>query len=439
MSRRLAAALCALASVAVPAQAAPDAAVVAPAATAAADPAALVDDVIREVARLRGLARIRPIAREVISADAMAGVADASAAHATDDGLGFAAARWALVGDAADYGAARGAVLRAQLVGFYDRAARRLLIGDASGDPLARRLLLAHEIDHALVDQHFGLAKLLEARGLDGDARLARLALVEGDAMAVMAEVVLAQVGAPAPWTDPEAAATLDHSLATGGPASAALGGAPPWLRDRMLFPYRAGLGFVAAIRRHRAWTAVDAAFRRPPRSTEQLLHADAYAADERPIAVGLAPLPSLGGWRAIYGDVWGEAGWLGLLRAHGVAAAPAATAAAGWGGDRVAVFAREGEPDPRRAIAIAVTTWDSEVDAIEAAEALVRALDAFGGTAIVRAAEHGRWLDGARLSWVERRGAHVVVVVGAPIVTAEALAAEVWTSATVGKLRLAK
>lgn len=56
-----------------------------------------------------------------------------------------------------------------------------------------------------------------------------------------------------------------------------------------------------------------------------------------------------------------------------------------------------------------------------------------------MRAAEHGRWLDGARLSWVERRGAHVVVVVGAPIVTAEALAAEVWTSATVGKLRLAK
>lgn len=44
----------------------------------------------------------------------MAGVADASAAHATDDGLGFAAARWALVGDEADYGAARGAVLRAR-------------------------------------------------------------------------------------------------------------------------------------------------------------------------------------------------------------------------------------------------------------------------------------------------------------------------------------
>lgn len=57
MSRHLAAALCALASVAVPAQAAPDAAVVAPAATAAANPAALVNDVIREVARLRGLAR----------------------------------------------------------------------------------------------------------------------------------------------------------------------------------------------------------------------------------------------------------------------------------------------------------------------------------------------------------------------------------------------
>ncbi|MCE9572475.1 MAG: hypothetical protein K8W52_04905, partial [Deltaproteobacteria bacterium] len=191
--------------------------------------------------------------------------------------------------------------------------------------------------------------------------------------------------------------------------------------------------------RRHRAWTAVDAAFRRPPRSTEQLLHADAYAADERPIAVAIATPPSLAGWRAVYSDVWGEAGWLALLRAHGVAPSPAATAAAGWGGDRVAVFAREGEPDPRRAVAIAVTTWDDEVDAIEAAEALVRALDAFAGTALAREAERGRWLDGARLSWVERRGAHVIVVIGAPLITADALATEVWRAATVDKQRLAK
>ncbi|MCE9574757.1 MAG: hypothetical protein K8W52_16530, partial [Deltaproteobacteria bacterium] len=256
MPRRLAAALCALALGATRAAAAPDATATAPTAptapvtsAAATDPAAMVDEVIAEVARLRGLARLRPIARAVVGPDDLASVADASAARVADDALGFAAARWGLLGQADAYGAVRGAVLRAQLVGFYDRVAKRLYVGADDGDPLARRLLLAHEIDHALVDQHFGLGKLLDAKGLDGDAALARQALVEGDAMAVMAEVVLAQVGAPAPWTDPEAAATLDHTLATGGPASAALGSAPPWLRDRMLFPYRAGLAFVAGIR----------------------------------------------------------------------------------------------------------------------------------------------------------------------------------------------
>jgi hypothetical protein len=437
MLRRLAAALCALALGAARVTAAPDAHPVVAPATAA--PIA-IDDVIREVARLRGLGRTKRIVSAALPADALAAKVGADRAtapvEAQDDALGFAAARLGLIPAAGDVHATAASVAATQVVGYYDRATRHLYVGDAPtvADPLGRRLLLAHEIDHALIDQHFDLTRLLDARGLDGDALAARQALVEGDAMAIMAEVVLAQVGAPAPWADPEAAATLDHSLATGGPAAAALGGASPWLRDRLMFPYRAGLAFVAGIRRRQAWAAVDAAYRRPPRSTEQLLHAEAYAADEPPVAIALATPPSLADWRARYADVWGVAGWLGFLRAHRVAAAPAATAAAGWGGDRVAVFARADDDDPRHAIAIAVTTWDSEVDAIEAAEALVRAIDDFAGIPLERGAEGGRWVDGARLAWVERRGPHVLVVVGAPVALAPTLRAEIWASATANK-----
>src|SRR6266850_561468 len=50
--------------------------------------------------------------------------------------------------------------------------------------PDGLRLILAHEIEHALQDQNFGIPDL--AALPDDDVRLARSALYEGDAMAVM-------------------------------------------------------------------------------------------------------------------------------------------------------------------------------------------------------------------------------------------------------------
>jgi len=109
-----------------------------------------------------------------------------------------------------------------------------------------------------------------------------------------------------------------------------------------------------------------------------------------------------------------------------------AARAADGWSGDRAVVLAKPGDARPERAVGIARLEWDTEIDAIEAHDAAVRALDAdvVGGTI-----EHGelrtRWLalDGTA-SWVERRGSAIVVVVGAPGWAADALADEVWTVA---------
>ena len=69
----------------------------------------------------------------------------------------------------------------------YDAATGTLLV--PSFLPLgSQRAELAHEIAHAVADQHFGLRRFLRLapdRGprLDGDATRARLALVEGDAV----------------------------------------------------------------------------------------------------------------------------------------------------------------------------------------------------------------------------------------------------------------
>jgi hypothetical protein len=395
---------------------------------------ARTDRIARVVSRLRRLPRRRRIAREVVSVDELRRRLAAETRGGDDAGAvtaeALAVKRWGLIPAGADYGQLMVDVLTEQIAGYYDRDARKLFIAArATGDDSWADMLLAHEIDHALCDQHFDLRRLFHLPADQGDALAARRALVEGDGVALMVEVLLAERGKAAPWSDPEAALTLEHALEADGPAGGQLGAAPLWVREQLMFPYRAGLGFVAAIRRHHAWDRVDRVYRRPPRSTEQILHPAAYDADERPIPVTDRTPNVLSGWRTVYQDVWGEEGWMTFLRAHGVDGVAAATAAAGWGGDRVAVYARPDDDAPDHAVGVALTVWDTEVDAREAAEALVRAVDGFAGAQAEAATDRGRWLAAGRVSWVERRGDAVAVVVGAPVDTADALAEQVWTA----------
>lgn len=406
---------------------------------------AKVDRVAKQVAHLRGLPRRKPIKHEVVSQEALrkrladSAASDKNAAEIAAEAIGLE--RWGVLPIGTDYGALMVDVLTEQIAGYYDHDARTLYIASrdpagAASDALSAddqadwgEMLLSHEIDHALTDQSFDLGKLMKLPDGEGDAELARRALVEGDGMALMIEYLLAEKGKAAPWTDPDLAAMLMHTMDADGPASAHLGAAPLWVRESLIFPYRAGLQFVASIRRRHAWSSVDAAYRRPPRSTEQVLHPDAYAADERPIVVTPALPPALSGFRTVWTDVWGEERWATFLRAHGVADAIALAAAAGWGGDRVVVYARPGDDDPRHAIGIARTAWDTDVDAEEATEALVRAMDAFAGAAAERSDDGGRWVTAGRVSWVAHRGREVVAVIGAPAPLADALAQQVWTS----------
>lgn len=122
------------------------------------------------------------------------------------------------------------------------------------------------------------------------------------------------------------------------------------------------------------------------------------------------------------------------FLRSHGVAEDVATQAAAGWGGDRAVVLAKPDEKHAERAVGIARFEWDTEADAIEANEAVVRAFDdAIAGATIERSELLTRWLglDGTASS-VERRGTSIVIVYGAPSIVAEPLVAEVWTATAI-------
>jgi hypothetical protein len=137
---------------------------------------------------------------------------------------------------------------------------------------------------------------------------------------------------------------------------------------------------------------------------------------------------------------VWGELVFGLFLRSRGLDPVMAATAADGWGGDRALVLARGTGPGPsidmrpERAIAIGRSEWDSEADAIEAHEALVKALDgSLAGAVLDHQHTRTRWLAvDQTVTWVERRGTAIAIVHGAPAWTAERLAVEVWSSSRV-------
>jgi hypothetical protein len=211
------------------------------------------------------------------------------------------------------------------VAGYYDPRTGRLrtVAGAATGTRVLAEMVLAHELTHALEDQRFGL-DLEELTGGD-DAALARLALIEGTATSLMTAYTARH------FTAEEA---LGGALASAFADTASL---PPFMQAQLLFPYVEGSAFVDELLRRAGgrWELVDTAYRfRPPASTEQVLHPQAYFDADEPARVRLEVAPLLGdGWEREVAGTWGELQTRELLvRAGGGGSAEAAE---GWGGDR--------------------------------------------------------------------------------------------------------
>lgn len=255
------------------------------------------------------------------------------------------------------------ALLERNVAGFYDEDSDTMFLLDDLG--MADRETLVHELEHALQDQHFDLDRLIGYTPGESDRVTATHAIAEGDAMSTMFEVM----NGNAFLID---AAALRFMMV----ASVAIveGGqeTPRVLQASLIAPYVDGYRFVQSLRERGGWNAVNAAFREPPASTEQLLHLDKYDAREPPIVVAKPAPPPGEGWTDKDADVLGEQGLRMVFEQWGRVAV-AADAAAGWGGDRYRVVERP-HPDGGVAVAAAwLVVFDDEAEA-EQAEKLVRA-----------------------------------------------------------------
>jgi hypothetical protein len=302
-------------------------------------------------------------------------------------------------------------LLTEQVAGYYDPKAQQFYLADWI-ELEGQKPVMAHELTHALQDQHFNLRRFEKWPKGDADAELAVHALVEGDATLAMT-LYMAK--------NPLVALAFIRALGSEGMSSEEFKQAPRALRESLVFPYEQGSEWATQLYRRGGWAMVSQAFTKLPESSEQILHVDKYFSDEAPVKVALPDLRNVLGpaWKRIDYDVNGEWSYYLILDQFLNSPVESKRAAAGWAGDRYEIY--EGaRPD---AVCVAqMTAWDTEADAKEFFDAytkrtLRRYPDAKAAdtTPIREGGERHSWQTSEGGVQMERRGLRVLILEGIP------------------------
>lgn len=262
-------------------------------------------------------------------------------------------------------------LLNEQVIGFYDPRTKKLYIvtdTDPSKVDALAKFTAEHELTHALQDQYFDLQKFSpdrkpEDQEWSDDASVAKLALIEGDAVQSQLTWVASGSLSQADLTE-----LIQSSQST---SSNVLDNAPLILSQSLLFPYEEGQAFVKALFDKGGWDLVNKAFTDyPPKSTSQILHSTKYFNKVEPVKIDLPSMVDVlgSGWKSLDINTNGELAtriWLQTGASNPkdtTVKSQAAQAVKGWAGDRYqALENAQGQNG-----FIWRTQWDSESEATD-------------------------------------------------------------------------
>ncbi len=318
-------------------------------------------------------------------------------------------------------------LLEEQVGGYYDADTKALYLvaRDEKLPELVVRIMLAHELTHALDDQHIGLDKFLKSLiGKSEDLDLVAASVAEGSATSLMMQYMTrAQLSGRFNLAELQgyAAGEIERSKV--------FTSAPRYF-STILATYICGMQFLAkgnllaamlgdnrAIGRNLLAAAKD-----PPRSTEQILHPEKYwnpAARDEPVEVHDAAARKIlhrpGRW-VVHTNTVGEMlcailttppGRQRSLMTMQMADAWTNPAATGWGGDRFYLLASGPSAEATRLSRVAAdktlkdlrgvwfTLWDTPADRDEFVAAYERRPVARRGAAVLLGNLGAAWLFG--------------------------------------------
>jgi Peptidase family M48 len=279
----------------------------------------LIREVSATVEQLRHLRFKTPVAVQVVDGatarkDFEADIDDAEreqARHTRD-----AWVQLGLVPPATDLVAAQLDLAEKGVLGYYHSGSKTFrLLSHVSESEV--RSVMAHELTHALEDQHYDLAAV-QKRASNEDQAVAIRAVIEGSAMVSTLGMLRRQGGI---------GKAKQEATRSGESRAKTVEGAPTFVQMRLLLPYTLGFSFLL---RGKPWEFlfdgvrmqdIEQAYTQPPYSTREILHPEEYWGGHRDAARPLE-MPDLSsvlgpGWKRAVASSIGELGLTVITGSH--------------------------------------------------------------------------------------------------------------------------
>jgi hypothetical protein len=195
-------------------------------------------------------------------------------------------------------------LLTEQAAAFYDYDRKKLFITETTSAD-SQEPVLAHELSHALADQNYNLAKFIRQGKKSDDGGTARLAVMEGQATWLMSEY-LARKNGQTLKDSPSLVAMMSNMSENAAGQYPVFDNSPLYERATLLFPYTKGMLFQNGVFQRDGEGGFGEVFRKPPLSTQQILHPDKYFTGVEPTNPAL-PDVKLRGYKGLVGGSLGE------------------------------------------------------------------------------------------------------------------------------------
>lgn len=318
-------------------------------------------------------------------------------------------------------------MLNSQVAGFYDFTGNRIILvkGKSSQGVLgeieslitrsdtAHEMLLAHELTHALQNQHFSIHEALTRIRDNEDRKLALKSVAEGDATLTSYGYVEGGLSTGTINDLDSRLSQMPRHFDEESPDT------PAALRASMIFQYVDGTRFVGEAYKRGGWKAVNALYANPPLSTRQVMNPALYFQHPQPPAkITVAGWQGvMKGWREVAQNTYGELMLRVILERNPSARAQAALSR-GWRGDRMVVLQKGGA-----LTVIWMVVMQDAAAAVNFSHVYSAVLDSLPASA--RATPHN----------VSQRGDAVLAVIGRGAANHPELDPAIWRSSVISGL----